>query len=142
MDWLVKYVTLRNTILAVVAVGLLRLGAMYYHLPLYWLQQRMYPPQGAAPAAGNDILDDLDRREAARVQARYRRVLAQLEEARGRGFDVSGLERKAAAAAALNAKYRRQAVRLLTEVEMAVPRPADAPPAPPSAAAPRRRRRS
>lgn len=122
MDWLVKYVTLRNTVLLLVGCALLRLAAINYHRPLYWLQRRLYPPQGAAPASGQDILADLDRQENARLQARYRRLLAQLEQARARGFEVDALERKAQAAASLDPKFRRQALRILSEVEMDVPR--------------------
>jgi len=122
MDWLVKLVTVRNTILLLLGCALLRLAVFNYYRPLYWLQQRLYPPQGAAPASGQDILADLDRQENARLQARYRRLLAQLEQARAQGFDVDALERKARSAASLEPKFRRQALRILSEVEMDVPR--------------------
>lgn len=127
MDWLVKYVTLRNLIVVVVGGAILRFAVYHRHPAIYWVKRQLYPPQGAAPASGQDILADLDRQEAARVQARYRRLMAQLEEARARGFDVDALERKAQAAASLKPEYRRQALRLLGEVEMSVPKVSETP---------------
>jgi hypothetical protein len=95
----------------------------YREIPLNWLRHKMYPPQGGPSDFGKQILAENEKKEAARVETRYRRVLAMLEQARAEGHDTSGLEAKARAALSLNVDaYRRKAVKMLTEVEMASPR--------------------
>ena len=122
MEWLYQ-VTPKRVVLAVLLLAALKFLLPYYQVPLTWYRQKMYPPVGGPEAAGQEILAANEKREAVVVEARFRRVLAQLEQARAEGNDVSGLEAKARAALTLNVDaYRRKAVKMLTEVEMAVPR--------------------
>lgn len=122
MSWLEK-LTFKRVALALALMVGLRLGLPYWRYPVNWYTQWRYPPQGGPTAAGQDIMADAERREAGRIEARYRRILAQLEQSRAEGFDTAALESKARAALELNNKaYRRSAVRMLAEVEMAVPR--------------------
>jgi hypothetical protein len=123
MDWLEKLTFTRVAVALALMVGL-RLGLPYWRYPVNWYTQWRYPPQGGPSAAGQDIMADAERREAGRIEARYRRILAQLEQARAQGFDTRALESKARAALELNTKaYRHSAARMLAEVEMSVPRP-------------------
>lgn len=123
MELLLKLCTGRNFFMALAAVAVIRLGVEFAHYPLTYYNRWQYPPAGQTPEAGRQILADVERREAGRVEARYRRVLAQLEQARAEGFETRGLDAKARAALTLNTpEFRRQAIKILTDVEMAVPR--------------------
>lgn len=123
MDLLVKHVTFRNIAALLVISIAVRLGIDYQGYPRAAYLKWRYPPIGVAGKEGTAILADNEKRAANRVQSRYRRVLAMLEQAKAQGFQVSGLERKAQAAIGLNVPaYRRQAIKFLGEIEMAVPR--------------------
>ena len=123
MNLLVKFVTGRNLILLLL-LGLAIRGALQFgHLGTPHYMRWRYPPQGGASPQGLEILAENEKREAHRVEARYRRLLAQLGAARAEGFEITALENKAKAALTLNiAAYRRQAVTILNEIEMALPR--------------------
>ena len=123
MDWLVKYVTARTVfgLLALVAAGLL--VGEFGHLGLAWYRDRNRVSYGGTTQAGQEILADVDRREAARVEGRFRRLQASLAQARADGFDVRDLEKTAEAAMALNnQQYRRRAVKILEDIELKIPR--------------------
>ena len=122
MGWLDLF-TPKRVALALGACAFLRLAGVYWPYPVNWYRQWRYPPQGAASTAGQDILADNEKREAGKIEARYRRILAELQQARAQGFDTTALENKARAALSLNVKeYRNRAVRMLSEVEMSVPK--------------------
>ncbi len=123
MDLLVKYVTGRNLILLLL-LGIGLRGAMGFgHLGTLWYMRWRYPPQGGPAPQGLEILAENEKRAAHRMEARYRRLLAQLGQARAEGFDVTSLENKARAAMTLNvAAYRRQGAGILNDIEMALPR--------------------
>lgn len=123
MELLLRLVTPRNTAAALGAALLLN-AAWQLRFELQWRYNRMfYPPVAGVAPAGREILDEAEKREAARVVARHRRLLAELDEAATRGHDVRPLRLKADAALKLNTpSLRRQAVKVLTEVEMQIPR--------------------
>ena len=123
MDLLIKLMTARLFVLLLLVAVAVRLAVDFGHFPLLWYRQWRYPPQRGQSSLGLEMAQDYDKREAARVEARYRRVKAHLEQARRHGHDTKGLEAKARAALTLNnARYRREAVRTLIEVDMATPR--------------------
>ena len=121
---LLDHLTPRRIMVALGIVVGLRVLVPLRHYPVNWYEQWRYPPIGGPSEQGKQILEENERREAGIIEARYRRIFAELEQARAQGSDTSGLEAKARAALALNiASYRRTAIRMLSEVEMAVPRP-------------------
>ena len=123
MDLLFKAVTARNCVALLLFAAFSSLGFEYRTYPLRLYREWRYPAVGAAPAQGSTILEDAQRREAGRIEARYRRVLARLALARTEGFKVDVLEHKARAALTLNTEtHRRRALKLLGEVELAIPR--------------------
>lgn len=120
---LLDLLTPRRLALALGAVIGLKVLYLFGQYPINWYQQWRYPPMGGPTEQGQQILADNESREAARIEARYRRILAQLEQARAEGHDTAGLEAKARAALSLNiGAYRRTCVRMLSEVQMSVPR--------------------
>lgn len=74
-------------------------------------------------AGGKEILDKLEQKQAQKILFRHRRISAKLDKARGDGFNIDGLQAKANAALTMNVPaYREQAIKVLNEVEMRVPR--------------------
>lgn len=123
MDLLFRVVTPRNLLILALVLGFTRLWPKIERYPRRMYREWRYPPQSGGTAAGQEVLDRLDRREAKRVEARFRRVAAKLARARTRGLQVDGLQAKARAALTLNVHaYRRQAIKVLIDVEMAIPR--------------------
>ena len=125
MDWMLKYVTARNTIAALAFAALFNIyiAMGLRHYPLRWYRHWRYPPQSGPSPEGRAILDANEQQKAAKVEARYRRLRARLDQARAEGFSVEGLQKKAEAALQLNVpNYRRHAVQILVDVEMAIPR--------------------
>lgn len=123
MDLLLRVVTPRNFLIAGLILGLVKLWPKIEKYPRRMYLESRYPPQRGVTAAGQEVLDRVDRREAKRVESRFRRVMAKLAEARARGARVDGLEAKARAALKINVPaYRRQATKVLIDVEMAIPR--------------------
>lgn len=123
MDLLFRVVTPRNLLILALLLGLARVWPKIEKYPRRMYLEWRYPPQGGETAAGQEVLDRVERREAKRVEARFRRVMGKLAKARTHGFQVGGLEAKARAALKLNARaYRRQAIKVLIDVEMAIPR--------------------
>jgi hypothetical protein len=122
MELLLKVCTWRNLVLAVLAAGAVSLAVRLQEHPRRWVRDWRYPPQGHAPASGEEIMRLKERRESEDLRRRHRRVLALLSQAEAEGFGVSALRRKADAAPALDsARTRRKAVSLLAEVELAIP---------------------
>lgn len=123
MELLVRVVTLRNLLILALALVSIKLWPKIERYPRRMYLEWRYPPQGGETAAGQELLDSLERREAKRVEARFRRLAAKLAGARSQGFQVDGLEAKARAALKLNVRaYRRQAIKALIAVEMEIPR--------------------
>lgn len=123
MELLLKVCTWRNLVLAALAAGAVSVAVRFQEHPRRWVRDWRYPPQGRAPAAGEEIMKLKDQRESADLRRRHRRVLDLLGQAEADGFKVSALRQKADAALALDdARTRRKAVSLLAEVELAVPR--------------------
>ncbi|OGR82164.1 MAG: hypothetical protein A3J74_07215 [Elusimicrobia bacterium RIFCSPHIGHO2_02_FULL_57_9] len=88
-----------------------------------WHNEWRYPPQSAMAAGGKEILDKLEQKQAQKILFRHRRISAKLDKARGDGFNIDGLQAKANAALTMNVPaYREQAIKVLNEVEMRVPR--------------------
>ena len=123
MEILLRIVTRRNVLMAASVTGIVALGLRYQEHPRRWFRDRFYPPQGAAPAAGRDLMQNQEARESRRIMKRYERVMEILALSKQEGFQTAGLEAKATAALKLNAPgYREFAVSTLSEVEMAAPR--------------------
>jgi hypothetical protein len=123
MDWMLRHVTAGKVAALIAFAAALNLGARYRPEIRQAVSRRLYPPLAGSNADGADIARENEAREAARVEARYRRLLAQIDQARAEGFNVDAQQKRAQAALKLNtANYRRHAVQLLTEVEMAIPR--------------------
>lgn len=123
MNLLFKTVTSRNLVILAALAACASLWYLIEPYPRRLYHQWRYPPQEGTTPGGREILGELERAQARKVEARYRRVWAMLDEAQAAGFDVRGLRAKARAALAFNEPaFRRQALRALTEVEMAIPR--------------------
>lgn len=123
MDWLLRHVTAGKTAVFLAVMAAINVGFRYRTQIEQRVMRRLYPPLAGTNADGADIIRDSEAREAGRVEARYRRLRAQLDQAQAEGFDVDALQHRAETALKLNtANYRRHAVQLLTEVEMVVPR--------------------
>lgn len=123
IEILMRVFTARNLILMAALWALTYLAVRYQYYPRRLYFQWRYPPLEGPPEAGREILDSLETTAARKVEARYRRVVARLDEAAAEGHEVEGLRLKARAALSLNeAAYRRQAVSALQEVEMSIPR--------------------
>lgn len=119
--WVLRAITPRNIVLGLLLLGTVYAGIHYQHIPRRAYRQWRYPPSKAAPDPA--IASVLDKRESNRVIARYRKVSALIEESRANGFAVDGLAAKARAALALNRPgYRDDALRVLGELEMHIPR--------------------
>lgn len=132
MDLLLKVVTARNLLILAALAGLAALWTFFEEYPRRLYHEWRYPPQAGAPGGGEAIMAEIERRQALQVEARFRRLWARLDEAQARGLEARGLKAKARAALALNGpQFRRQALRALNEVELALQRPKEAPrPAP------------
>jgi hypothetical protein len=123
MEWLLRHVTAGKTAAFLALMAAINVGFRYRTELESRVMRRLYPPLAGSNADGADIARETETREAGRVEARYRRLLAQLDQAQADGFKVDALRQRAETALKLNApSYRRHAVQLLTEVEMAVPR--------------------
>lgn len=125
MELLQRIATRRNLVLLLLGLGVGRAWMRYGHIPKSAYREWREPPRQAPAAdpAGKELLDAVEARERKRLIGRHRRISAKLEEARGNGFEVAGLQAKADAALKLNSKdLRRQAARTLSEVELAIPR--------------------
>jgi hypothetical protein len=88
------------------------------------LMSRLTSPAQTAPAPeGRELLGEGERARARQLEGRYRDVLALIDAAQKQGFPVAGLKEKADVAFSLGAgAYRGAALRMLSEVELAVPR--------------------
>lgn len=123
LNFLVRTLTPRNFVIAAALLASVFMLARLWNYPRSLYDRWRYPPQADVSRAGRDILEEAEKAQARKVSESYRSVLAKIEEARANGFNVAGLKEKAGVALGLNNPvYRRQALRLLTEVEMAVPR--------------------
>ena len=123
MDWALRHVTAGKTAAFLAFMAAINIGFRYRLEIEQRVMRRLYPPQAGSNADGADILLGSEARESGKVEARYRRLRAQLDEAQAEGFNVDALQQRAEAALKLNMpNYRRHAVQLLTEVEMAIPR--------------------
>lgn len=125
MELLQRFASRRSLVLLLLGLGIGRAWMRYGHIPKREFREWLNPPQppAAADPAGKELLDAVETRERKRLIGRHRRISAKLEEARGQGFEVTGLQNKADAALKLNSKdLRRQAQRTLSEVEIAIPR--------------------
>lgn len=121
MDWLLRLVTPRNFILVALVLGGIQAWIYFGTVPRRMYRQWRYPPE--KQAADPDISELLKRREELKVEAFYRKVSALIEEARGEGFSVDGLQAKANAALDLErAGFRDAAMRTLAAVELEIPR--------------------
>jgi hypothetical protein len=113
MELLFKVCTWRNLALAVLAAGAVSLAVRLQEHPRRWVRDWRYPPQGRAPASGDEIMRLKDQRESEDLRRRHRRVLALLSQAEAEGFQVLALRRKADAALGLDAaSTRRKAVEI------------------------------
>ncbi|MBI5239831.1 MAG: hypothetical protein HY926_05115 [Elusimicrobia bacterium] len=122
MELLFKVCTWRNLVLAVLAAGAVSLAARFQEHPRRWVREWRYPPQGRAPASGDEIMRLQEQRGSADLARRYRRVQELLSRAEAEGFDVSALRRKAESALQLDEpRSRRKGVALLAEVALAIP---------------------
>ncbi len=132
MELLLKVVTARNLLILAALAGLAALWTFFEEYPRRLYHEWRYPPQAEAPRGGEAIMAEIERRQALQVEARFRRLRARLEEAEARGMKVEGLRAKAGSALSLNSpQFRRQALRALNEVELALQRPKETPrPAP------------
>lgn len=126
-DYLFNNLTPRKIVVSLLSLGLAALAARLALGPgrQAYLDWR-YPPQKAADPAGQEILQEIADQEKRRIAAIHRKVAARLAQAKQEGFDVSALEAKADTALGLAGvpSSRVQAVRMLGEVELAVPRKA------------------
>lgn len=123
MELFLRICTWRNWVLAAAAGAMFFAAGRLQKYPRRWLAERRYPPQRGTVPGGDEIVRLEEKRESDQLRRRGERVLALLTQAEAEGFDVSALRRKTAAALQLDdARYRRQAVRMLAEVELAVPR--------------------
>ncbi|MDE2038392.1 MAG: hypothetical protein KGO96_02605 [Elusimicrobia bacterium] len=118
---ILRLLSARRLALLLAALALLELAFEFHRYPERWYRNWRYHPV-AAEAPDAQILQDNERRESDLVLERYHRLLEALDQAQAQGRDTSGLRLKAQAAMTLNVKaYRRQAIRLLNQVEMAIP---------------------
>ncbi|MHB2027003.1 MAG: hypothetical protein ACYCPQ_10295 [Elusimicrobiota bacterium] len=122
MDILFKIFTPRKVIFLIFLLLTASLWRRYgFHLIARYDDWR-YPPVGHAAASGQDISAQLERNQALLVTAKYQQISALLDTAQKQGFPIDGLREKTDAALALNVSaYRRQALRLLSEVEFSIP---------------------
>jgi hypothetical protein len=122
VELLLKVCTWRNLALAAAAGAFLYGAGRFQQYPRRWYRGWRYPPQGSASPAGDEIMMLKEKRESAELGRRRQKVLEILAQAESEGFDVSALRRKADMALQLDsARYRRKAVLLLAEVELAAP---------------------
>lgn len=123
MELLLRWVTPRTVGVALLVLAAALVRPHVDHRVLRMYREWRYPPQGGITTGGREILDELERKQALEVRARYDRLMGKLEKARADGYEVGPIERKARAALRLNTpQYRRIAVRTLAELDMVVPR--------------------
>lgn len=121
LQWVLDRINTRNVILAALAVVLIQLGIFYQNIPRRLYRDWRYPAVKAEPDQA--IAAELERKQSKRVEVRYRKISALLEESRAAGYNVDGLSAKAQAALALNRPgYRDVALSTLGELELQIPR--------------------
>lgn len=116
----------RRVLVAIVLVA----GALYSvnRWGDYWktkLDMKLHPPAAALSPLSADIMKDVEKREAARVRALYRGVVADIDKAKAEGFDPAKLEQLRVLAddalARDSAMYREVAMKRLNDLRMQIP---------------------
>ncbi len=121
LDWLLRWAKPGYILAALLAAAAVNVGTHHSDVWRRWYRERFFPPQRLA--VDPELAAQSKRAEQLKVQGFYRKVSALLEEARGNGFSVDGLQAKANAALDLErAGFRDAAMTTLAEVEMQVPR--------------------
>ncbi|MBI5629360.1 MAG: hypothetical protein HY921_00570 [Elusimicrobia bacterium] len=124
MEWLLSLLTKPRYLLCAAALVLaLRYQSFFTGNFAKLYRQWRYPPQGEAPAAGADILKEIDEQASRKVAAKYRAVTALLDKAAAKGANVGALRAQADRALAYNAPgSRKKALDLLSEIAGKLPR--------------------
>ena len=123
MEFIMRVVTPRKMALGALGLGLLIYGKPYSSYPRRWYEHWRYPPQGVGAPASSDILAELESKDRRRIEGMHQRIMELLRKSDEEGYDVSPLRRRADDAAALNdARHRPEAMRLLSAIEMEIPR--------------------
>jgi hypothetical protein len=123
VELLLRLCTWRNLGLTAAVAAVICSAVRMQEYPRRWVSSWRYPPQGSAGAEGAEIMRFKEKRDSDGLARRHERVLALLSKAETDGFDVSALRSKADVALQLNsARYRRQAILMLAEIELDVPR--------------------
>ncbi len=123
MEFLLRICTRHRLAIAAIVIGSLYGAALLQSYPRQWVGHWRYPPQKGLSAGGAEILQLQEQRDSARLLRRHARIRALLAQAWAEGFDVDALQRKADVALSLNDEsHRAQAVKMLMEVEMSIPR--------------------
>jgi hypothetical protein len=122
MNILLKLVRLRSLIILAAIFSSLWFLRHFGDYPQRFFEVWLYPPQQGLSPEGMEILAEIEKHKSLKVVTAYRHIWGLLDEAARGGSDVKGLRAKAKAALALNEPaYRREALKALAEVEMAIP---------------------
>jgi len=124
LDFLLRHLNGRNFVIGALMAASLPFVGQFGRWGYSRYMETMYPPVRDTASSAGDIKALLDKREAEKVSAQYQRIAGLLIQAKSQGFEVSSMAYRANLAMRYDRPGKRDvAMKMLAEVEMAIPRP-------------------